>query len=78
MGILLATFMNVLVITDHVSFASGHESFIRGVMYLHEHGPNRTKGCIPVSLKTAPDLYCYMLRLDLRENICIIAVGPFE
>jgi hypothetical protein len=46
MGILLATFMNVLVITDHVSFASGHESFIRGVMYLHESKSNeRVHSC---------------------------------
>ncbi len=36
MGILLATFMNVLVIADHVSYTCGHDSFIRGVMYRHE------------------------------------------
>ncbi len=40
MGILLATFMNVLVIVDHVSLARGHDSFIRGVMYLHESKSN--------------------------------------
>ena len=46
MGILLATFMNVLVITDHVSFASGHDSFIRGVMYLHQSKLNeRVHSC---------------------------------
>ncbi len=34
MGIRLGTFMKVLVTVDHVSLASGHDSFIHGVMYL--------------------------------------------
>ena len=34
MGNLLRTFMDVLVIVDHVSLASGHDSFVGRVMYL--------------------------------------------
>ena len=34
MGNLLRTFMDVLVIVDHVSLACGHDSFVGRVMYL--------------------------------------------
>ena len=34
MGNLLRTFMDVLVIVDHGSLASGHDSFVGRVMYL--------------------------------------------
>ena len=57
--ICLSTFMKVLVMVDHVSLASGHDSSIRGVMFLHEV---LFKWCIPVSLKTAPNLYCAVLQ----------------